>query len=99
MGSLLSLGVSPGAVPWGSPLFPRVSLVPRLCPVPRGSPLSPGLSPAAVPVPPERIQKFLGEQQLPLTLIGASYSGVSVNDCIASAKAAVGRVLGSLPES
>ncbi|OWK50914.1 Protoporphyrinogen oxidase [Lonchura striata] len=45
----------------------------------------------------ERIQRFLKEQQLPLSLIGASYSGVSVNDCIASAKAAVGRILGSPP--
>ncbi|XP_041259936.1 protoporphyrinogen oxidase isoform X2 [Onychostruthus taczanowskii] len=47
----------------------------------------------------ERIQRFLKEQELPLSLIGASYSGVSVNDCIASAKAAVGRILGSLPEA
>uniref|UniRef100_A0A8C5NNI1 Protoporphyrinogen oxidase n=1 Tax=Junco hyemalis TaxID=40217 RepID=A0A8C5NNI1_JUNHY len=46
----------------------------------------------------ERIQRFLKEQQLPLTLIGASYSGVSVNDCIAGARAAVGRILGSPPE-
>uniref|UniRef100_A0A8C3QJZ6 Protoporphyrinogen oxidase n=1 Tax=Cyanoderma ruficeps TaxID=181631 RepID=A0A8C3QJZ6_9PASS len=46
----------------------------------------------------ERIQKFLREQQLPLSLIGASYWGVSVNDCIASAKEAVGRILGSLPD-
>ncbi|XP_066064757.1 protoporphyrinogen oxidase-like isoform X1 [Chamaea fasciata] len=46
----------------------------------------------------ERIQKFLREQRLPLSLIGASYWGVSVNDCIAGAKAAVGRVLGSPPE-
>ncbi|NXW88443.1 PPOX oxidase, partial [Alopecoenas beccarii] len=42
----------------------------------------------------ERISRFLAEQQLPLSLIGASYAGVSVNDCIASAKAAVGRLLG-----
>ncbi|KAM6999287.1 protoporphyrinogen oxidase [Passerculus sandwichensis] len=46
----------------------------------------------------ERIQRFLKEQQLPLSLIGASYSGVSVNDCIASARAAVARILGSPPE-
>ncbi|XP_054150962.1 protoporphyrinogen oxidase [Melozone crissalis] len=46
----------------------------------------------------ERIQRFLKEQQLPLSLVGASYSGVSVNDCIASARAAVGRILGSPPE-
>uniref|UniRef100_A0A8B9B947 Protoporphyrinogen oxidase n=1 Tax=Anser brachyrhynchus TaxID=132585 RepID=A0A8B9B947_9AVES len=42
----------------------------------------------------ERISRFLAEQQLPLSLVGASYAGVSVNDCIASAKAAVGRLLG-----
>ncbi|XP_009999673.1 PREDICTED: protoporphyrinogen oxidase, partial [Chaetura pelagica] len=42
----------------------------------------------------ERISRFLVEQQLPLSLVGASYAGVSVNDCIASAKAAVGRLLG-----
>ncbi|XP_065713661.1 protoporphyrinogen oxidase isoform X3 [Patagioenas fasciata] len=42
----------------------------------------------------ERIGQFLVEQQLPLSLVGASYTGVSVNDCIASAKAAVGRLLG-----
>ncbi|NXG13839.1 PPOX oxidase, partial [Grallaria varia] len=43
----------------------------------------------------ERISRFLREQQLPLSLIGASYTGVSINDCIASAKAAVGQLLGS----
>ncbi|NXN91467.1 PPOX oxidase, partial [Rhinopomastus cyanomelas] len=42
----------------------------------------------------ERIRRFLAEQQLPLSLIGASYAGVSVNDCIASAKAAVEQLLG-----
>ncbi|XP_075301458.1 protoporphyrinogen oxidase isoform X2 [Opisthocomus hoazin] len=42
----------------------------------------------------ERIARFLAEQQLPLTLVGASYAGVSVNECIASAKAAVGQLLG-----
>ncbi|XP_072702850.1 protoporphyrinogen oxidase isoform X2 [Ciconia boyciana] len=42
----------------------------------------------------ERISCFLAEQRLPLSLIGASYTGVSVNDCIASAKAAVGQLLG-----
>uniref|UniRef100_A0A8C3UWP8 Protoporphyrinogen oxidase n=1 Tax=Catharus ustulatus TaxID=91951 RepID=A0A8C3UWP8_CATUS len=45
----------------------------------------------------QRIQRFLQEQRLPLSLIGASYRGVSVNDCIAGAKAAVGRVLGVPP--
>uniref|UniRef100_A0A8C6IKN6 Uncharacterized protein n=1 Tax=Melopsittacus undulatus TaxID=13146 RepID=A0A8C6IKN6_MELUD len=42
----------------------------------------------------QRISRFLAEHHLPLSLIGASYSGVSVNDCIASAKAAVERLLG-----
>ncbi|NWZ57195.1 PPOX oxidase, partial [Haliaeetus albicilla] len=42
----------------------------------------------------ERINRFLAEQRLPLSLIGASYTGVSVNDCIASAKVAVGQLLG-----
>uniref|UniRef100_A0A493SU34 Protoporphyrinogen oxidase n=1 Tax=Anas platyrhynchos platyrhynchos TaxID=8840 RepID=A0A493SU34_ANAPP len=42
----------------------------------------------------ERISRFLAEQRLPLSLVGASYAGVSVNDCIASAKAAVEQLLG-----
>ncbi|NWS62909.1 PPOX oxidase, partial [Chunga burmeisteri] len=42
----------------------------------------------------ERINHFLAEQRLPLSLVGASYTGVSVNDCIASAKAAIGQLLG-----
>uniref|UniRef100_A0A8B9F5P1 Amine oxidase domain-containing protein n=1 Tax=Amazona collaria TaxID=241587 RepID=A0A8B9F5P1_9PSIT len=42
----------------------------------------------------EHIGRFLAEHRLPLSLIGASYSGVSVNDCIASAKVAVERLLG-----
>lgn len=42
----------------------------------------------------ERIRHFIEQQQLPISLIGASYGGVSVNDCIASAKAAVGRLMG-----
>ncbi|XP_069734894.1 protoporphyrinogen oxidase [Phaenicophaeus curvirostris] len=45
----------------------------------------------------ERISRLVAEQCLPLSLIGASYAGVSVNDCIAGAKAAVGRLLGGLP--
>lgn len=53
-----------------------------------------GGRPTRVPVPAERIGRFLAEQQLPLSLVGASYAGVSVNDCIASAKAAVARLLG-----
>lgn len=54
----------------------------------------PGRRPMRVPIPAERISRFLAEQQLPLSLVGASYTGVSVNDCIASAKAAVGQLLG-----
>ncbi|XP_077048130.1 protoporphyrinogen oxidase isoform X5 [Agelaius phoeniceus] len=46
----------------------------------------------------ERIQRFLKEQELPLSLIGASYSGVSVNDCIAGAREAVAKILGSPQE-
>nr|XP_013817705.1 PREDICTED: protoporphyrinogen oxidase-like [Apteryx mantelli mantelli] len=42
----------------------------------------------------ESIGRYLTEQGLPLSLVGASYAGVSVNDCIASAKAAVSRLLG-----
>ncbi|NXL40437.1 PPOX oxidase, partial [Glaucidium brasilianum] len=42
----------------------------------------------------ERIGRFLVEQRLPLSLVGASYAGVSVNDCIASARVAVGQLLG-----
>ncbi|XP_015472129.1 protoporphyrinogen oxidase, partial [Parus major] len=49
------------------------------------------------PLSPERIQRFLQAQALPLSLVGASYGGVSVNDCISSARAAVGRLLGSPP--
>uniref|UniRef100_A0A8C3J4J9 Protoporphyrinogen oxidase n=1 Tax=Calidris pygmaea TaxID=425635 RepID=A0A8C3J4J9_9CHAR len=44
----------------------------------------------------ERIGQFLAKQRLPLSLIGASFAGVSVNDCIASAKAAVGQLMGGL---
>nr|XP_009666259.1 PREDICTED: protoporphyrinogen oxidase [Struthio camelus australis] len=44
----------------------------------------------------ESIGQYLAEQGLPLSLIGASYNGVSVNDCIASAKTAVSRLLGQL---
>lgn len=59
-----------------------------------GVPWHPRRHPPPVPVPAERIGRFLAEQRLPLSLVGASYAGVSVNDCIASAKAAVGRLLG-----
>ncbi|NWX45804.1 PPOX oxidase, partial [Steatornis caripensis] len=59
-----------------------------------GVPRPPRRHPPPVPVPTERIGRFLAEQRLPLSLVGASYAGVSVNDCIASAKAAVGQLLG-----
>ena len=55
---------------------------------------APAEMPTTRPVPAERIARFLAERQLPLTLVGASYAGVSVNECIASAKAAVGQLLG-----
>ncbi|XP_075464023.1 protoporphyrinogen oxidase [Ascaphus truei] len=42
----------------------------------------------------DRIFSFLREQSLPLSLIGASYEGVSVNDCIYHAKNAVHSLLG-----
>ncbi|XP_029436825.1 protoporphyrinogen oxidase isoform X2 [Rhinatrema bivittatum] len=41
----------------------------------------------------ENISKYLEYQLLPLNLVGASYEGVSVNDCISSAQKAVGRLL------
>ncbi|NWJ03857.1 PPOX oxidase, partial [Crypturellus undulatus] len=43
----------------------------------------------------ESISRYLAERRLPLSLVGASYGGVSVNDCIASGKAAAGRILGT----
>nr|XP_006115262.1 protoporphyrinogen oxidase [Pelodiscus sinensis] len=42
----------------------------------------------------ETINHYLEQEGLPLSLIGASYQGVSVNDCIYSAKTAVTRLLG-----
>uniref|UniRef100_A0A8C3SA22 Protoporphyrinogen oxidase n=1 Tax=Chelydra serpentina TaxID=8475 RepID=A0A8C3SA22_CHESE len=39
------------------------------------------------------ISRYLEQEGLPLSLIGASYQGVSVNDCIYSAKTAVTRLL------
>ncbi|XP_024059952.1 protoporphyrinogen oxidase isoform X2 [Terrapene carolina triunguis] len=41
----------------------------------------------------ETISRYLEQERLPLSLIGASYQGVSVNDCIYSAKTAVTRLL------
>uniref|UniRef100_A0A8C6YXM3 Protoporphyrinogen oxidase n=1 Tax=Nothoprocta perdicaria TaxID=30464 RepID=A0A8C6YXM3_NOTPE len=42
----------------------------------------------------ESISRYVTERRLPLSLVGASYGGVSVNDCIASAKVAASRILG-----
>jgi len=42
---------------------------------------------------------FIERRKLPLTLIGASYSGVSVNDCIYNAQLAVDRILESSQET
>ncbi|XP_067425746.1 protoporphyrinogen oxidase isoform X2 [Emydura macquarii macquarii] len=42
----------------------------------------------------ETISRYLEQEGLPLSLIGASYQGVSVNDCIYNAKTAVAQLLG-----
>ncbi|KAM4603143.1 protoporphyrinogen oxidase [Discoglossus pictus] len=42
----------------------------------------------------ENISSFLRQHSLPLSLIGASYDGVAVNDCIYNAKNAVHTLLG-----
>ncbi|KAK2156901.1 hypothetical protein LSH36_202g03036 [Paralvinella palmiformis] len=34
----------------------------------------------------EKLDTYIGEHKLPLTLVGASYRGASVNDCISNAK-------------
>ncbi|GAB5583755.1 protoporphyrinogen oxidase isoform X2 [Prionailurus iriomotensis] len=47
----------------------------------------------------EAATQFLASQRLPLTLAGASYEGVAVNDCIESGRQAAARVLGSEPDS
>ncbi|XP_025276608.1 protoporphyrinogen oxidase isoform X1 [Canis lupus dingo] len=47
----------------------------------------------------EAATQFLASQRLPLTLAGASYEGVAVNDCIESGRRAAARVLGSEPNS
>ncbi|XP_029791622.1 protoporphyrinogen oxidase isoform X2 [Suricata suricatta] len=47
----------------------------------------------------EAAMQFLASQRLPLTLAGASYEGVAVNDCIESGRQAAARVLGSVPNS
>lgn len=38
---------------------------------------------------------FIEQRKLPLSLIGASYNGVSMNDCIYNAQLAVDRILES----
>uniref|UniRef100_A0A5F5PHU0 Ubiquitin specific peptidase 21 n=2 Tax=Equus TaxID=9789 RepID=A0A5F5PHU0_HORSE len=47
----------------------------------------------------ESATQFLAAQRLPLTLAGASYEGVAVNDCIESGRQAAVRVLGTEPNS
>ncbi|XP_054940224.1 protoporphyrinogen oxidase isoform X3 [Physeter macrocephalus] len=47
----------------------------------------------------ESATQFLAAQKLPLTLAGASYEGVAVNDCIESGRQAAARVLGTEPKS
>uniref|UniRef100_A0ABI7Y4B3 Amine oxidase domain-containing protein n=1 Tax=Felis catus TaxID=9685 RepID=A0ABI7Y4B3_FELCA len=47
----------------------------------------------------EAATQFLASQRLPLTLAGASYEGVAVNDCIESGRQAAAWVLGSEPDS
>lgn len=42
----------------------------------------------------ETITQYLQQEGLPLSLVGASYEGVSVIDCLYSAKMAVARLLG-----
>ncbi|XP_040595307.1 protoporphyrinogen oxidase isoform X3 [Mesocricetus auratus] len=47
----------------------------------------------------ESAKQFLTTQRLPLTLAGASYEGVAVNDCIESGRQAAIAVLGTGPNS
>nr|XP_020029949.1 protoporphyrinogen oxidase isoform X3 [Castor canadensis] len=47
----------------------------------------------------ESAMQFLTAQKLPLTLAGASYEGVAVNDCIESGRQAAVTVLGTEPSS
>ncbi|XP_007537475.1 protoporphyrinogen oxidase isoform X1 [Erinaceus europaeus] len=47
----------------------------------------------------EMVTRFLAAQKLPLTLAGASYEGVAVNDCIESGRQAAIHVLGADPNS
>ncbi|XP_058865404.1 protoporphyrinogen oxidase-like isoform X2 [Acipenser ruthenus] len=43
----------------------------------------------------DKIRQYLGQHSLPLSLVGSSYQGVSVNDVIFSSKRAVERLLGN----
>ncbi|KAK6469910.1 protoporphyrinogen oxidase-like isoform X1 [Huso huso] len=43
----------------------------------------------------DKIRQYLGQHSLPLSLVGSSYQGVSVNDVIFSSKTAVERLLGN----
>ncbi|XP_011922917.1 PREDICTED: protoporphyrinogen oxidase isoform X1 [Cercocebus atys] len=47
----------------------------------------------------ESARQFLAAHRLPLTLAGASYEGVAVNDCIESGRQAAVSVLGTEPNS
>ncbi|KAM5236012.1 protoporphyrinogen oxidase isoform 3-T3 [Ctenodactylus gundi] len=47
----------------------------------------------------ETAARFLAAQRWPLTLAGASYEGVAVNDCIESGRQAAVQVLGTEPNS
>ncbi|XP_035871414.1 protoporphyrinogen oxidase isoform X2 [Phyllostomus discolor] len=47
----------------------------------------------------ESASHFLAAHRLPLTLAGASYEGVALNDCIESGRQAAARALGSEPDS
>ena len=44
----------------------------------------------------KRIFGYVQEKKLPLTLIGASYKGVSVNDCVYNAQKGVEEIAGQL---
>lgn len=45
----------------------------------------------------ERIFKYIKDKKLPLSLVGSSYKGVSVNDCIYNSKLAAERLTGLPP--
>lgn len=44
----------------------------------------------------ETMRKFISDHDLPLTLVGASFDGVSVNDVIFSGRTAAGRLVGEV---